>query len=62
MFIGGLSAHDLVRVELADGAVASEERIPLGTRIRDVEQGPDGHLYVLTGMDDGSVWRITPLE
>ena len=61
-FIGGLSAHDLVRVTF-DGDTATEAgRIPLGVRIRDVETGPDGFLYVLTDQDDGNVWRITPLE
>ena len=61
-FIGGLSAHDLVRVEIEGGEVTGEERIPLPTRIRDVEQGPDGSLYVLTGENEGKVWRMTPLE
>ncbi len=60
--IGGLSAHDLVRVELDGELVTGEERIPLGVRIRDVEQGPDGFIYVLTDEDDGNVWRLTPLQ
>ncbi|MDX1531316.1 MAG: PQQ-dependent sugar dehydrogenase, partial [Rhodothermales bacterium] len=62
VFIGGLSAHDLVRVEVEGDAVVGEERIPLGTRIRDVEQGPDGMIYVLTDEDDGNVWRLSPME
>lgn len=62
LFIGGLSAHEVVRVELDGGEVADEERIPLGTRIRDVTQGPDGFLYVLTDEDDGNVWRLKPME
>ena len=60
--IGGLSDHGLVRVEIDGQTVASEERIPLNTRIRDVEQGPDGFVYVLTDEDDGNVWRLTPLQ
>lgn len=60
--IGGLSAHDLVRVELDGELVTGEERIPPGVRIRDVEQGPDGFIYVLTDEDDGNVWRLTPLQ
>ena len=61
--IGGLSAHDLVRLEI-DGETVTEERIPLGERIRDVEQGPDGLVYVLTDLAEerGSVWRLAPLE
>jgi glucose/arabinose dehydrogenase len=62
VFIGSLSGHQLVRLEMTDGAVTGEERIPLGTRIRDVEQGPDGALYVLTDADDGHVWRIAPMK
>ncbi len=61
-FIGSLSAQDVVRVTF-DGEGATEvERLPLGVRIRDVETGPDGFLYVLTDEDDGHVWRIKPLR
>lgn len=61
-FIGGLVAHALVRLEIDGESVTNEERIPLGTRIRDVEQGPDGFIYVLTGEDDGKVLRLVPLQ
>ena len=61
VFIGSLSRQGLVRVVVEDGAVTHEEGIPLGARIRDVEQGPDGHLYVLTDKDAGNVWRLSPL-
>ncbi len=58
--IGGLTAQGLVRVQI-DGENAEEvERIALGERIREVEQGPDGSLYVLTDVPDGSVWRLRP--
>lgn len=60
--IGGLSAGDLVRVNFEDGEVVGEERIPLNVRVREVEQGPDGAVYVLTDQDDGNVWRISPLD
>ncbi|MEL6614695.1 MAG: PQQ-dependent sugar dehydrogenase, partial [Bacteroidota bacterium] len=62
LFISSLSKQGLVRLTLEDGAVANEELLPLGVRIRDVEQGPDGHLYVLTDADDGHVWRLSPGE
>lgn len=62
VFIGSLSGHQLVRLELDGDAVADEERLPLGTRIRDVEQGPDGLIYVLTDEDDGNVWRLKPMN
>jgi glucose/arabinose dehydrogenase len=62
VFIGSLSGHQLVRVVLDGETVVDEERIPLGTRIRDVEQGPDGFLYLLTDEDDGNVWRMKPMD
>jgi glucose/arabinose dehydrogenase len=31
-------------------------------RIRDVRQGPDGYLYILTDEDDGKLYRLEPLE
>ena len=63
MMIGGLSAHDIVRLESdGEGGMVEAERIPLGVRIRDLEQGPDGAIYVLVDQDEGNVWRITPLE
>jgi glucose/arabinose dehydrogenase len=62
--IGGLSAQDVVRLEIDGNEVVNEERIPLPERIRDVEQGPDGNIYIATGPKDepGSVWKMTPLE
>ena len=60
--IGSLSTHALVRVQIEGNNVTGEERIPLGARIRDVEQGPDGLVYVLTDQDDGNVWRLSPLR
>lgn len=60
-FIGALSAQQLVRVRVEGTRVTGEERIPLGKRIRDVEQGPDGMLYVLTDEKEGQLWRIAPL-
>jgi glucose/arabinose dehydrogenase len=61
-FIGGLSANQLVRVVIDGETAGEEERIPLGARIRDVEQGPDGALYVLTDGEDGDLWRLTPMD
>jgi glucose/arabinose dehydrogenase len=61
--IGGLSGEALVRVEI-DGDTAREaERWPMGERIREVEQAPDGSIYLLEDEDDGSggrLLRLTP--
>lgn len=62
MLIGGLSEQGLVRITLDGEEVADEERIPLGARIRDVEQGPDGFVYVATDEQDGKIIRLKPLE
>ncbi|TGN61814.1 PQQ-dependent sugar dehydrogenase [Paracoccus liaowanqingii] len=59
--IGGLSSNELVRVELDDQEFVSQERISIGARVRDVKQGPDGAVYVLTDQSDGNVWKISPM-
>jgi glucose/arabinose dehydrogenase len=60
--LGGLSARGLVRVAI-DGSSAKEvERIPLDARIRDVAQGPDDALYVITDAADGVVLRLAPAK
>ena len=59
ILIGGLSARGIVRVSI-DGKNAEEvERIDLGARIRDVEQAPDGSVYILTDQGNGNVLRLT---
>jgi glucose/arabinose dehydrogenase len=62
LFVGGLRATALVRLELDGNKVTHEERLlrDLGLRIRDVAQGPDGALYVVTDEDDGAILRISP--
>lgn len=60
--IGGLSSQGLVRVTVTGGQAEEAERISLGARIRDVEQAPDGSVYVLTDQDNGNVWRLRPAE
>ena len=61
-FIGGLSSKALVRVEF-DGTSAREaERFDMGQRIREVEQGPDGDLWVLEDEREGSGGRLLRLS
>lgn len=60
ILVGGLVAKAIVRLE-QDGKAAREvERIPLGARVRDVVQGPDGAVYALTDESDGAIVRIAP--
>ncbi|HET7731311.1 MAG TPA: PQQ-dependent sugar dehydrogenase [Usitatibacter sp.] len=62
LFIGSLRDRMLVRLAIEGDRVAGEEHLlkDRGKRIRDVREGPDGALYVVTDEDDGEVWRITP--
>ena len=62
LLIASLSASGLVRVSLDGDTVTSEETIELGARIREVEVGPDGFVYVLTDLPDGHVWRLEPAD
>jgi glucose/arabinose dehydrogenase len=64
LFIGGLATRMLVRLELDGEKVVSEERLlrDLGERIRDVRQGPDGALYLLTDNSAGRILRIAPAK
>jgi aldose sugar dehydrogenase len=62
IFIGGLASQRLVRLVLKDNRVVGEEHLltDRGQRIRDVRQGPDGALYVVTDQSNGELWKITP--
>jgi glucose/arabinose dehydrogenase len=62
LLIGAMSPGCLVRLEMQDGRVTNETRYlgDLGERIRDVQQGPDGFVYVVTDNSNGRVLRIRP--
>jgi len=59
---GGLVAQAIVRLELAGDQVTGEERIPIGARVRAVQEGPDGLVYVLTDHRNGKLLRLRPAE
>jgi aldose sugar dehydrogenase len=59
LLIGGLSSQAIVRLTLDGEKVTEEERIPMGKRIRDVAQGPDGAVYALTDENNGKILRLT---
>ncbi|GGU76525.1 hypothetical protein GCM10009504_37030 [Pseudomonas laurentiana] len=60
LFIGALAAQSLIRLKLEGDAIVHEERLlgPLNARIRDVRQGPDGYLYLLTDAEDGALLKV----
>ena len=60
LFIGALASQELIRLQLDGGKVVHEERLlgDLKARIRDVRQGPDGFLYVLTDEADGVLYQV----
>jgi aldose sugar dehydrogenase len=62
LFTGSLKFRHLVRMRIEGGKVVEQERLlaDLGQRIRDVREGPDGLLYVLTDDRDGQLVRLTP--
>jgi glucose/arabinose dehydrogenase len=61
LFVGSLKFGYLDRIELADGKVLREHKLLEGIgRVRDVRQGPDGLLYVLTDEGDGKLVRVMP--
>ncbi|HEX8407569.1 MAG TPA: PQQ-dependent sugar dehydrogenase [Thermoanaerobaculia bacterium] len=61
-FVGSLTPGALVRLVTANGRVTREERFlgDLYERIRDVEQGPDGRIYVVTDASNGRILRLDP--
>ena len=71
LFVGALTTQQLVRVAFNQPSQAERREgllVPLHQRIRDVQQGPDGFLYVATERTfrgneaDGSVLRIEPAD
>jgi glucose/arabinose dehydrogenase len=62
LLVGSLRPGLLVRLRIAGGRVAQEERYlaDLGERIRDVREGPDGAIYLLTDSPRGRLLRVEP--
>jgi aldose sugar dehydrogenase len=64
VFVGALTKQTLVRLVIENEKVVKEERLfvnKLG-RVRDVREGPDGNLYILTDASDGELIRIEPAK
>ena len=65
LFVGGLGSLNLIRLTIKDERVVGEERLlqdlqPSRARIRDVRQGPDGAVYVLTDSAKGRLLKLIP--
>lgn len=64
LFVGALAGQALHRLTLDGERVTGEERLlsDLGERIRDVRQGPDGALWLLTDHPEGRILRVVPAK
>ena len=63
LFVGGLKSQDIRRIDLDEaGRVMGQSALRIGQRVRDVRQGPDGLLYVLTDESNGSLMRLEPVS
>ena len=64
LFVGSLGQERLVRLTIANGRVTGEEHLLVdrSQRVRDVREGPDGFLYIVTDArgGGGELWRIAP--
>ncbi|HEX6058861.1 MAG TPA: PQQ-dependent sugar dehydrogenase, partial [Gemmatimonadaceae bacterium] len=61
VLVGSMRPGSLVRLVLEDGRVTREERYAIdGERIRDVQEGPDGAIYVVTNNPQGRLLRVVP--
>ncbi|MET0413618.1 MAG: PQQ-dependent sugar dehydrogenase, partial [Polyangiaceae bacterium] len=62
-FVGGLAGQHVSRLTLEGNRIVGEERLLAGrARFRDVRQGPDGSIYLLTDASDGEVLKLVPAQ
>jgi glucose/arabinose dehydrogenase len=59
-FIGGLASQALIEIEFTGTQAHESRRYPMGRRIREVEQGPDGALWLLEDGGSGRLLKLTP--
>jgi glucose/arabinose dehydrogenase len=64
ILVGGLVSQTLSRLDVDGDKVVKEERLLQGRndRIRDVRQGPDGAVYLLTDASKGRILRLAPAK
>lgn len=58
--VGALRYQLIARLVMDGNTVTHEERIDIGMRVRDVRQGPDGAVYLLTDEPNGKVLQLKP--
>lgn len=62
LFIGGLGGEALIRVKVNGENVEKADHWPMDARIREVEQGPDGAVWLLEDGDKGRLLKLTPAK
>jgi len=60
LFSGALKFQQVRRIVFEGTRIVSEEKLTIGQRVRDIRQGPDGYLYLLTDQEGGELLRILP--
>ena len=58
--VGSMGTRSLVRLTMERGQVTREDRYDMDDRVRDVQQGPDGLIYIVTDNPNGRVLRVSP--
>lgn len=61
-FVGGLASQALIRISFDGDSAKEAERFLMGNRIREVEQGPDGAIYLLEDGENGRMLKLTPTK
>jgi len=65
LLVTALRGQTIARLDLEEGRVLHEERMledATSFRIRDIEQGPEGFLYILTDADSGQLIKLSPVK
>jgi aldose sugar dehydrogenase len=61
LFAGGLVSKSVIRIKIEGNKTVAQETIPVGQRVRDVRQGKDGFIYILTDEQAGQLIRLEPM-
>jgi glucose/arabinose dehydrogenase len=61
LFAGALVSKEVIRIKIEANKTVIQETIPIGQRVRDVRQGKDGFIYILTDEQAGQLIRLEPM-